>query len=243
MKNHRLWNFSYSDSPSSSTDDRATIDVFSSTSVTSEILTRLLKDHIGNNNKVVSFSIKQPILDTCTSFLYHITLSYENQSPSCPSTVIVKVSKENQKSIDQQQWISEVNFYKYFAPQIPVIVPKCYYASYNQQTKFGLLIIEDLLKAKQYPIDQGIPEQQVTKIIDLLAEIHAQFWHNPNRSETTLHTVPWLKPINHPIWKHFIHQVYRYAWQQNNHENYKTHSIERLQLHFDFRNPNTYSSR
>lgn len=74
----------------------------------------------------------------------------------------------------------EVAFYNDIATTLPIEVPKCYYAGFEEQSCRTFVILEDLVQTRNArfgtSLDLSIDREQAESMVCLLATLHGAFW-------------------------------------------------------------------
>lgn len=74
---------------------------------------------------------------------------------------------------------AEVNFYKEFAHQINVSVPRCFAAAYSEETDEHVLLLEDLTPKASDNRPEDILVEYTEKVLQELVQLHTASWSNP----------------------------------------------------------------
>lgn len=78
---------------------------------------------------------------------------YEGNDPNCPQTLIGKFASDDPGSrmtgVTTNNYVREVGFYNNIASRLTIPMPKCYYASVEEEGIEHLLLLEDLAPAEQ----------------------------------------------------------------------------------------------
>lgn len=90
----------------------------------------------------------------------------------------------------------EINFYRHAAAHLPVRVPHCYHADMAEGSVPFVLLLEDIQGATCPNQIAGISLEEVTRILETVAGVHATFWDSEQ-----LHSFDWLPPMNNPMYK------------------------------------------
>lgn len=114
-----------------------------------------------------------------------IMLEYNDAGHRCrlPPTMYVKgaFGRKDLDPIFVAAFAREVVFYRDVAPEIPIDVPRCYFAASDVERGESVLLLEDLLGrnarlcAPRNPADPALVESA----LDLLARLHAYWWEHP----------------------------------------------------------------
>jgi hypothetical protein len=78
----------------------------------------------------------------------------------------------------------EVAFYNDIATTLPIEVPKCYYAAFEERSCRTFVMLEDLVQTRNArfgtSLDLDIDRQQAESMVSLLATLHGAFWGEGN---------------------------------------------------------------
>jgi hypothetical protein len=78
----------------------------------------------------------------------------------------------------------EVAFYNEIAPTLPIDVPRCYYAAFEEQSCRTFVLLEDLVQTRSArfgtSVDIAIDRGQAESMVSLLATLHGAFWGENN---------------------------------------------------------------
>ena len=83
---------------------------------------------------------------------------------------------------------TETNVYRYYLPDFSVEKPVCLAAAFEPETGGFLLIMEDLSADNAFfpnVMEKPLTAQQVGKLVDLLASVHANYWQSPRLKESS----------------------------------------------------------
>lgn len=121
-----------------------------------------------------------------------VSLTYsESSTEPVPTELCLKAGFEphNKHILESGTYLKEARFYKDVAKDLPIIVPACYYAGYDEVSKQGVLILEDLRESGvQFGSAQrGNTVEEAAKFLDSLARLHARYWDGQVTS-----AYPWL---------------------------------------------------
>jgi aminoglycoside phosphotransferase (APT) family kinase protein len=121
---------------------------------------------------------------------FRLRLGYDSPA-ALPGTLVAKVPAADPASRSAARafrtYELEASFYGQLAPDLPVALPACYFASYDPEPDEYVVLLEDLAPAS--PGDQiaGITADQAALAIDELAALHAAGWDSQQ-----LAGLPWL---------------------------------------------------
>lgn len=91
---------------------------------------------------------------------------------------------------------SEVNFYRYFAHQVPMRTPVLYAVEMDHQTERVLIIMESFAGWHSPDQIEGATLDEVTIAVEALAGLTAAFWNAPLRTR-----YPWLRDLASDAYK------------------------------------------
>ena len=145
---------------------------------------------------------------------FRIILDWKQEKDS-PSSLIAKCPAENQSSRDTARNLHlyeiETSFFKFLSPRCKARVPECYFDEYDSKTGDGILILEDMVSAKQIPQMNGCSKIEVSMVLKEAAALHKSYWNDEH-----LLSYPWLTysvsderkkfvtdllPVAYPEWK------------------------------------------
>jgi hypothetical protein len=112
-------------------------------------------------------------------------LQYGAGSSQLPTQVLVKIALE-ETGCPAVLYETETKVYREILPELDIEKPKCLAAVYDEQSGRFLLILEDLSVAGAYfpnVLKPPLAPEQVGKLLDLLATVHAYYWENHRLSE------------------------------------------------------------
>jgi hypothetical protein len=117
-----------------------------------------------------------------------------------PATMIAKCQSpapENQfLSQVMGFYLREVNVYREVASQLTIRVPTPYFVDAAPDGLPFILLIEEITGARCPDQIAGLTPSDATKILDVVARLHASYWNSPLLDE-----MPWLPPMNNPLYK------------------------------------------
>ncbi|SOD72144.1 phosphotransferase family enzyme [Jatrophihabitans sp. GAS493] len=122
---------------------------------------------------------------------YRVIPVYAGEPVDVPDSVVVKLTSEDQASIDtsreQGNYLREVRFYQQLAPTIATRVPGCLYADVSQSGDDFVLVMEDVGPAEQGDQISGCSLERCEVVVDEAARLHGPRWGDP-----ALAQLPWL---------------------------------------------------
>jgi hypothetical protein len=108
-----------------------------------------------------------------------LTLRYDGPTEA-PASLIVKLPASDPTSRATagalRNYEIEVNFYRVFAPELPVRTPHCYRADYTAAGNDFILLLEDVTPAVQGDQIAGCLVDQAAIAVDELVNLHALRW-------------------------------------------------------------------
>jgi hypothetical protein len=120
--------------------------------------------------------------DTLISHIIRLGLSYDGAASDAPRSVILKTARAGR--VDAL-WIAgrqEVAFYSEVTPFMPAgVVPRCFDAGWNAETKAWHLLLEDLTDTHRVTTIWPLPPttEECRFIVRALAGAHAAWWDDP----------------------------------------------------------------
>jgi Ecdysteroid kinase-like family len=132
--------------------------------------------------------------DTVLSRITRLRLTYDGEAPGAPSSLILKTALPER--IGKSAWDAgrqEVAFYNDVAATMHTrLVPHCFEASWEPETRAWHLLLEDLtashLVATPWPLPPST--EQCEKIVRARAQFHAQWWDDPRLGTTIGNWLP-----------------------------------------------------
>lgn len=147
-------------------------------------------------------------------------LDWENDHDQAPESVIVKLPSVNAKNRRMSKRLAlyrrEYDFYRAFAPQIPLRTPDLLYSDFEPRSHRFVLVLEDLGGMEVVDQVAGANPAQAKRAVRALARMHGTFWNRtgePLLSETYDSTNPKLRRVVQVVYlanlartlKHFGH--------------------------------------
>jgi hypothetical protein len=120
--------------------------------------------------------------DTLISHIIRLRLSYDGATSGAPRSAILKIAHASR--VDEF-WFAgrhEVAFYRDVAPSMPAgIVPRCFEASWNEETKAWHLLLEDMTDTHRIATVWPLPPtaDECKAVMRALAGAHAAWWDDP----------------------------------------------------------------
>lgn len=139
--------------------------------------------------RLESFSFK-PIGTGQMSNSYRITPTW-SEGAEGPKTFVIKLPSEDEGSRMAGESMGvyevEVNFYRDYAPNIPMRTPFCHFTGIAPNKVDFVLVLEDVAPARQGDQMEGCTLEQARLAVTEVTKLHAPFLNNPVLQET-----PWL---------------------------------------------------
>ncbi|HJM97368.1 MAG: phosphotransferase [Acidimicrobiales bacterium] len=136
-----------------------------------------------------------------------LSISYSSQGEA-PDSLVVKLPCVEPENLAIAQalgiYAREVAFYRTVSVTSVLRVPKCFYSQMDEDGRF-VLLIEDL--SLDYTVGdqiEGATHEQVLNAIDALAQLHADWWENPE-----LESLDWLPLPDDPAYMAAVPEIYR----------------------------------
>ncbi len=108
-----------------------------------------------------------------------------------PASFVIKLPSADEGSRNAGQGMgayeAEVNFYRDYAPKLPMRTPFCHFTGIAQNKVDFVLVLEDVAPAKQGDQMEGGTLDQARLAVVEVTKLHAPFLNNPILKET-----PWL---------------------------------------------------
>ncbi|MGZ5911791.1 MAG: phosphotransferase [Reyranella sp.] len=119
---------------------------------------------------------------TVVSRVVRLRLTYEPDDVAAPSSVIFKTGLPRRADGLDTAGRQEVAFYGEIGPRSPPhLVPRCFDAAWDEETKGWHLVLEDLSESHAMPTEWPLPPTmaQCQAILGTLARFHAAWWDDP----------------------------------------------------------------
>ncbi|MGA7195881.1 MAG: aminoglycoside phosphotransferase, partial [Roseiarcus sp.] len=119
---------------------------------------------------------------TILSKIVRLRLSYDRPGAGAPDTLIFKSGLPERLTRAWNGGRQEVAFYTEIASAMPAgMVPRCFEAEWDEDTKHWRLLLEDLTDSHQIATTWPLPpaREQCEQIIRTWARFHAHWWDDP----------------------------------------------------------------
>ena len=121
----------------------------------------------------------------------HISITYERPEGTGPSTLVAKMAPTNdvkrKNSDDFGIFEREVRFYQEFAAIVGTRTPLCYFAEYDPDTGYFILLLEDLSYLREVDQADDCSLQDAGLSLRALVELHSKWWANSD-----IQKLPWV---------------------------------------------------
>ena len=112
-------------------------------------------------------------------------LTYEDDAPSAPDSVIVKLPSPHPKNLKMSKLLQlykrEYSFYIRLAPHVPIDVAALYYGDFEEKTHRFVLVLEDMRGMETGNRIEGATERQAKVAIRTIARLHGSYWNKVDR--------------------------------------------------------------
>jgi aminoglycoside/choline kinase family phosphotransferase len=138
--------------------------------------------------EVTSLQVEKVLHGSATKVRLRLEYNEQGRAMELPPTLVLKAGFGTSRRQVAHAYAGEVRFYREIAPEMPVNIPKCYFAGINADTGQSILMLEDLLARK---VSFGLATQPLSvetaaKVLELQARYHASYWSNPRLQEDWL---------------------------------------------------------
>jgi hypothetical protein len=100
----------------------------------------------------------------------------------------------------------EVGFYRLLADPTPIDTPRCYHCDFDPESKHAVLLLEDLVPARNGSSVAGCTVDEVAAVLRALAGLHARWWQDPH-----VLTQDWLR-LPSMVAPSAVAEVFERAW-------------------------------
>ncbi len=147
---------------------------------------------------------------TVTTRVALVRLNYKVVEPGKPTSVFIKLAKQNESQELKKLCAREVLFYSSMAGLVPAqCIPRCYLAVHEQENDDFCIVLEDLSQTHfqtEYPVPLSVSWCQ--RALTCLAQIHAAGWNKGELEPvlggfTTKESVEHWSDLLRKAWKEF----------------------------------------
>ncbi len=119
--------------------------------------------------------------DSVSGFIYRASLTYSKKTRKSPESLVLKMPHPRSKRLwwllDAYRY--EVEFYRNYAKDIGVPVPRHIYSEIDQDTCDYILVIEDFPNSENVRDEAGATKEQAYLLLEYMAKLHATNWLSP----------------------------------------------------------------
>lgn len=150
------------------------------------------------------------VWDTVTTRVALVSLNYKVVEPGKPTSVFIKLAKQNESQELKKLCAREVLFYSHIAGLMPAqCIPRCYLAVHQQENDDFCIVLEDLSQTHfqtEYPVPLSV--SWCRRALTCLAQIHAAGWNKGELEPvlggfTTKESVEHWSDLLRKAWKEF----------------------------------------
>jgi hypothetical protein len=150
------------------------------------LTTALRKAGVLGDGRVRDVAVKSS-RDTVVSHIIRLGLGYDGPAADAPGSVILKIAHADWADKLWNAGRQESGFYGEVAPLMPAgLVPRCFEASWNAETRVWHLLLEDLTDTHRIVTAWPLPPTtaECTSIVRALARVHAAWWDHPRLGQS-----------------------------------------------------------
>jgi Phosphotransferase enzyme family len=120
-----------------------------------------------------------------TTQMARLALTYDGHYSRAPTTLVAKCSAEDvgTRRFFGRFYERELFFYRSIAPDVPLRVPRCYYADYDPSTLSHVILLEDMAPAVVGDHIGGIGVDVAAAYTRCIATLHARWWESPQLAD------------------------------------------------------------
>jgi aminoglycoside/choline kinase family phosphotransferase len=113
-----------------------------------------------------------------TTQMARLAVTYGAPVAGLPATLVAKCAarEASTRAFFGRFYAREVAFYQWVAPEVPLRVPRCYYAAYEAATHAHVLLLEDLAPARANDLRHGVSVDVAAAYTRGIAALHAHWW-------------------------------------------------------------------
>ena len=150
--------------------------------ITPAWLTAALRSSGALKDAVVTAVTWQPLsTQGWTTRLARLAVTYDVPAAGLPATLVVKAAAQDAHTRVSfgRFYAHEVAFYQRVAPEVPLRVPRCYYAAYGAATHAHVLLLEDLAPVLADDLLRDVSVDVAAAYTRDIAALHAHWWSTP----------------------------------------------------------------
>jgi hypothetical protein len=156
--------------------------------MTSAWLTAALQASGALTDGVVTAITWQPLsVQGWTTQMARLAVTYDAPEAGLPATLVTKSAAQDTsiRAFFGRFYAREVAFYQRIAPEVPLRVPRCYYAAYEAATHAHVLLLEDLAPVLADDPLRGVSVEVAAAYTRTIAALHAHWWEQDQLSGLT----------------------------------------------------------
>jgi hypothetical protein len=156
--------------------------------ITPDWLTAALRSSGALKDAVVTAVTWQPLsTQGWTTRLARLAVTYDVPAAGLPATLVVKAAAQDAHTRVSfgRFYAREVAFYQRVAPEVPLRVPRCYYAAYGAATHAHDLLLEDLAPVLADDLLRDVSVDVAAAYTRDIAALHAHWWEHPRLTDLT----------------------------------------------------------
>ncbi|MEO8298894.1 MAG: hypothetical protein ABI574_13915 [Burkholderiales bacterium] len=132
--------------------------------------------------EVISFTCDGEMHTTSSKARLRLMYNDVGQRAGLPAAMYIKGGFSPQ--VLKRVWgglAIEVRFFAEIAPQIPVNIPRCYFAQIDEKSRQGIVLLEDLsARGATFAVpSRPLSPDRVAAMLELMAKFHGQWWNEP----------------------------------------------------------------
>lgn len=150
--------------------------------ITPEWLTQVLRDNSAiDRENVVSFQPEPIGGDTgLAGVLHRLSLEYDVdvQAGDAPTSIVTKhsVREPVKRSRLKPPNAAEISFYKNFADEVGIDVPRMYFGAMDEDTAECVLLLEDLGHLRAVAQSEDCSAEDAIAVLSGISRVHAHYW-------------------------------------------------------------------
>jgi aminoglycoside/choline kinase family phosphotransferase len=115
-----------------------------------------------------------------TTQMARLAVTYDAPVAGLPATLVTKSAAQDASTrvFFGRFYAREVAFYQRVAPEVPLRVPRCYYAAYEAATHAHVLLLEDLAPVLADDLLHGVSADVAAAYTRAIAALHAHWWEH-----------------------------------------------------------------
>ncbi len=155
--------------------------------------------------RVVSVEVEE--IGIFTTSLSRVRLGYEGDRAGAPSTLVLKRSVAGRSDRLGESFATEIRFYRELAHRVPARVPRFYDGGFDDETRGGFLLMEDVAGIGRTDWRAGPSEEHARLAVASMARLHAGFWQRTGELD-------WIPDFGDPALLASFEEVYARNWTE-----------------------------